>query len=179
MTTPGLVPRTKAARQQLIVQILGRRPVRSQGELADRLADAGVVTTQATVSRDLLELDAVRVRDSHGALVYAVPGEGGDRRPAPAPDTAGGRVRLGRLAAELLVSAEASANLVVLRTPPGAAQFLASAVDHAGLGAVLGTIAGDDTVLVISRETEAAGLAAALLSSAERGAEQGAEGESS
>nr|MBA3719750.1 arginine repressor [Nocardioidaceae bacterium] len=78
MTTPGLVPRTKAARQQLIVQILGRRSVRSQGELADRLADAGLVTTQATVSRDLLELDAVRVRDSHGALVYAVPGEGGD-----------------------------------------------------------------------------------------------------
>ena len=63
-----------------------------------------------------------------------------------------GRDRLARLCAELLVSAEASANLVVLRTPPGAAQFLASAFDKADLGDILGTIAGDDTVLVIGRD---------------------------
>jgi transcriptional regulator of arginine metabolism len=62
--------------------------------------------------------------------------------------------RLARLCAELLVTAEASGNLVVLRTPPGAAQFLASAIDHSVLPAVLGTIAGDDTVLVIAREGE-------------------------
>ena len=177
--TTATVPHTKAARQHLIVRVLARHPVRSQTDLAARLAEAGVVVTQTTLSRDLLELDAVRVRDAAGSLVYAVPGEGGDRRPVPAQESASGRERLARLAAELLVSAEASANLVVLRTPPGAAQFLASAVDHAGLGTVLGTIAGDDTVLVISRETEAAGLAAALLSSAEHGADQGAEGESS
>jgi len=154
VTTRALVPHTKAARQQLIVQVLGRHSVRSQGDLATRLAEAGLGVTQTTLSRDLLELDAVRVRDTDGSLVYAVPAEGGDRRPAPAQDSATGRDRLARLAAELLVSAEASANQVVLRTPPGAAQFLASAIDHAGLGTVLGTIAGDDTVLLIAREPD-------------------------
>ena len=84
--------------------------------------------------------------------MYAVPGEGGDRRPAAPGETAAGAQRLTRLCAELLVSAEASANLVVLRTPPGAAQFFASAVDKAELDDVLGTIAGDDTVLVIARD---------------------------
>jgi transcriptional regulator of arginine metabolism len=69
-----------------------------------------------------------------------------------AHESAAAETRLARLAGELLVSAEASANLVVLRTPPGAAQFLASALDKAELGNVLGTIAGDDTVLVISRD---------------------------
>ena len=108
--------------------------------------------TQATLSRDLVELDAVRVRSTSGALVYAVPGEGGDRRPALPGETAASGHRLGRLLAELLVSADASANLVVLRTPPGAAQFLASALDKAEYAGVLGTIAGDDTVLLIGRD---------------------------
>src|SRR4029077_19160557 len=97
-------------------------------------------------------LDAVRVRSQSGALVYAVPGEGGDRRPTTPGETAAAGHRLARLCAELLVSAEASANLLVLRTPPGAAQFFASAVDKAELVEVLGTIAGDDTVLVIARD---------------------------
>ncbi len=113
---------------------------------------SGVHVTQGTLSRDLVELDAVRVRSASGALVYAVPGEGGDRRPAAPGETAAAGHRLARLCAELLVSAEASANLVVLRTPPGAAQFFATAVDKAELGDVLGTIAGDDTVLVITRD---------------------------
>jgi transcriptional regulator of arginine metabolism len=146
------LPMTKSARQQRIVELLGRHPVRSQGELADLLADAGVSVTQATLSRDLVELDAVKVRSETGALVYAVPGEGGDRTPRAAAETPASEHRLARLCNELLVSAEASANLVVLRTPPGAAGFLASAIDRAELAAVLGTIAGDDTVLVISRE---------------------------
>jgi transcriptional regulator of arginine metabolism len=103
------------------------------------------------LSRDLVELDAVRVRSQSGALVYAVPAEGGDRRPAAPGETAAAGHRLGRLLADLLVSAEASANLVVLRTPPGAAQFLASAMDKVEYTDVLGTIAGDDTVLVMSR----------------------------
>ncbi|MFX8937908.1 arginine repressor, partial [Acinetobacter baumannii] len=93
-----------------------------------------------TVSRDLVELDAVRVRNPDGTLVYAVPGEGGDRTPRAAQDSAASQHRLTRLLRELLVSAEASANLVVLRTPPGAAQFLASAIDHTGAVDVLGTI---------------------------------------
>jgi len=146
------LPMTKNARQQRIVELLERHPIRSQVELADLLAGAGVVVTQATLSRDLVELDAVKVRDPNGALVYAVPAEGGDRTPRAAIETPAAEHRLARLCNELLVSAEASANLVVLRTPPGAAQFLASAIDKAELASVLGTIAGDDTVLVISRD---------------------------
>jgi transcriptional regulator of arginine metabolism len=143
---------TKAARQRRIVELLNRYPVRSQNDLAELLSQDGVVVTQATLSRDLVELDAVRVRGANGVLVYAVPGEGGDRTPQFGSETAASAHRLARLCSELLVSAEASANLVVLRTPPGAAQFLASAVDHAGMSDVLGTIAGDDTVLLISRD---------------------------
>ena len=145
---------TKAARHQRIADMLARHSVRSQGELADLLAAAGVHVTQGTLSRDLVELDAVRVRDSRGVLVYALPGEGGDRTARPAADSATAQSRLAKLCGDLLVSAEASANLVVLRTPPGAAQFLASALDKAELSAALGCIAGDDTVLVISRDPE-------------------------
>ncbi len=169
--TSAAVPHTKVARQQLIVDLLGRHHVRSQGELAALLAETGLAVTQTTLSRDLLELDAVRVR-AGGALVYAVPGEGGDRRPAPGQDSVASQARLARLAGELLVGAEASANLVVLRTPPGAAQFLASAIDHAGLGTVLGTIAGDDTVLVIARDVDGGEVVAGrLVGLAEQGAD--------
>jgi len=145
-------PTTKNSRHQLIVDLLSEHEVRSQPELLDLLLEHGVTVTQATLSRDLVELDAVRVRTHDGVLVYAVPAEGGDRRPSAPGETAAAGHRLQRLLAELLVSADASANLVVLRTPPGAAQFLASALDKSELGGVLGTIAGDDTVLVIGRE---------------------------
>jgi transcriptional regulator of arginine metabolism len=148
----AMIPATKPARQQLIVELLRRHPVRSQPELAALLADAGVAVTQATLSRDLVELDAVKVRHQVAGLVYAVPGEGGDRSPRPAVESVAAEARLARLCGELLTSAEASANLVVLRTPPGAAQFFASAIDRAELGTVLGTIAGDDTVMVIARD---------------------------
>ena len=147
-----LRPATKNARHQHIVELVTHHEVHSQGELAAMLAEQGVVVTQATLSRDLLELDAVKIRAASGALVYAVPAEGGDRRPAAPGETAAAGHRLGRLLSELLVSAEASANLVVLRTPPGAAQFLASALDKADYAEVLGTIAGDDTVLLIVRD---------------------------
>jgi transcriptional regulator of arginine metabolism len=147
-----LIPLTKSARQQRIIDLLATTEVRSQTELAELLHTSGVTVTQATLSRDLVELDAVKVRAPSGQLVYALPGEGGDRRPVLAHESAASEARLARLCSELLVSAEASANLVVLRTPPGAAQFLASALDKAELGTVLGTIAGDDTVLVISRD---------------------------
>ena len=148
----AMTPLTKGARHQRIVDIVTAHPVRSQTELADLLGDHGVHVTQATLSRDLVELDAVKVRSPEGALVYAVPAEGGDRSPTGGRESSGARERLARLCAELLVSADASANLVVLRTPPGAAQFLASAFDKADLGDVLGTIAGDDTVIVIGRD---------------------------
>jgi transcriptional regulator of arginine metabolism len=143
---------SKAARQHLIASVIERHPIRSQGELVELLNQRGVAATASTVSRDLTELEAVRVRHADGSLVYAVPGEGADRTPRTADGGVAAQHRLARLAHELLVSADASANLVVLRTPPGAAQFLASAVDHAGHPGILGTIAGDDTVLVIARE---------------------------
>lgn len=146
------VPDTKAARQQLVVELLQRHPVRSQGDLVVLLQERGVHATPSTLSRDLVELDAVRVRHADGGLVYAVPSEGGDRTPQPAGDSAAAMARMARLAREVVVSAEASANLVVLRTPPGAAQYFASAVDHVAMPAVLGSIAGDDTVMIICRD---------------------------
>lgn len=151
MSEHALTPLTKNARQALIIELLEAREVRSQPELADLLGARGVHVTQATLSRDLVDLDAVKVRAPSGALVYAVPAEGGDRTPVTG-DSAAAQHRLGRLCSELLVSAEASANLVVLRTPPGAAQFLASAIDKVEIPDVLGCIAGDDTVLVIGRD---------------------------
>jgi transcriptional regulator of arginine metabolism len=145
-------PATKNSRHQLVVELLATHEVRSQPELLELLALRGTHVTQATLSRDLVELDAVRVRSHSGSLVYAVPAEGGDRRPAAPGESAAATHRLARLCNELLVSAEASANLVLLRTPPGAAQFLGSAFDRAEIPDLLGTIAGDDTVLVISRD---------------------------
>ena len=165
------IARTPAARRQRIVDLLARTRVRSQGELARLLAADGFEVTQGTLSRDLEELGAVRIRDAEGVLVYAVPAEGGDRTPQPPRSGGLGEARLTRLCEELLVSAEASANLVVLRTPPGAAQFLGSAIDAAGAAAVMGTIAGDDTVLVICRDPLGGGdLAATLLHLAAEGA---------
>jgi transcriptional regulator of arginine metabolism len=187
-------PVTKTARQAQIAGILARIAVRSQEELAELLAERGVRVAQTTLSRDLEELGAVRLRGADGALVYALPGEPGGPGSRPGglagdvtsvsgrgDEPAGARAvdagaadrdppgRLARIAAEFLLSAEASANLVVLRTPAGAAQFLASAIDHAAWSSILGTVAGDDTVLVISRDpaggTE---VARALLRIAER-----------
>ncbi len=148
------VPATKAARQALITSLLARRQVRSQVELAELLAAEGVTVTQATLSRDLVELQAVKVRNAGGALVYAVPAEGAARVAPSGEATEVLAARLARLAADLVVTAEASGPLVVLRTPPGGAQLLASAIDHSIVPGVLGTIAGDDTVLVIAAEPE-------------------------
>jgi transcriptional regulator of arginine metabolism len=209
-------PVTKAARHAQIAGILEQAAVRSQDELADWLARRGVRVTQTTLSRDLEELGAVRLRGPDGALFYALPGEpggpgshpggltepvagrsggsgragGGRASGAAGPDSAAGsaapgqagrsgpehgglaaepRARLARAAAELLVAAEASANLVILRTPAGAAQFLASVLDHASWPSILGTVAGDDTVLVIARDPAGGEeLAQALLRLAER-----------
>ncbi len=144
--TTGNVPATKVARHGLITDLIRDGAVRSQTELGALLQAAGVVTTQATLSRDLEELGALKLRGvDGGAPVYVIP-EDGSPRPM-----AGGTSRLARLFSELLLSHEASGNLVVLRTPPGAAQFLASAIDRAGLADVIGTIAGDDTILVVAR----------------------------
>ncbi|MGH8961675.1 MAG: arginine repressor [Jatrophihabitantaceae bacterium] len=140
----------KAARHARILAVLAEQPVRSQVELASAMRAAGFDVTQATLSRDLDELGAVKLRTPDGGLpVYVVPEDGSPIAARTADDDP--PQRLARLLAELLVSAEASANLVVLRTPPGASNFLASALDRAGLPQVLGTVAGDDTILVIAR----------------------------
>jgi len=168
-TRPRSTAATKTARHRQIVDILRRLPVRSQAELAALLAADGLAVTQATLSRDLVELGAVKVRHD-GGLVYAVPGEGGDRTPLAGVRQEVFDARLARLCEELLVTAEASANLVVLRTPPGAAQFLASAIDQSVIPAILGTIAGDDTVLVVARDPHgAARLCRRFLAMAARG----------
>lgn len=153
MATQPLIPATKAARQQLIVELLSNQTVHSQTELVDLLESRGVSATASTVSRDLDELDAERVRSANGSLVYALPADGLDVVPQQSRATPSqAQVKLARVLRELLVSVEASANLVVLHTPPGAAQFLASALDQANLAEVLGTIAGDDTILMIARD---------------------------
>ena len=128
MTTSS-APATKAARHGRITDLVRDHVIHSQTELAELLADAGIEVTQATLSRDLEELGALKLRG-----------------------VAGGTERMSRLLADLLVSTDASANLAVLRTPPGAAHYLASAIDRAALREVVGTIAGDDTILVVARE---------------------------
>jgi transcriptional regulator of arginine metabolism len=144
---------SRAARHARIVATLAEHPVRSQAELAVLLDAAGVHVTQATLSRDLDELGAVKLRTPDGGLpVYVVPEDGTPLTLRTADDAP--PHRLARLVGDLLTSAEVSANLVILRTPPGAAQFLASAIDRAGLHEVLGTIAGDDTILVVARDPD-------------------------
>jgi transcriptional regulator of arginine metabolism len=158
-------PATRSVRQARIVELIGAQPVSSQTQLATLLAESGIEVTQATLSRDLEELGAVKLRGSDGAPAsYVLPPENAPLRPAQAAPA-----RLARLLADLLTNAEGSANLAVLRTPPGAAQFLASALDKVGLPDILGTIAGDDTVLVVSREPDGGpALAARLRALAER-----------
>lgn len=148
------MPNTKAARHRRIVQLLDRVPVGSQAALADLLADDGFAVTQATLSRDLDELGAVKVPTPGGEHVYAVPAEGGDNR-AHAPDTES-VARLAKVAQDVLVGVDSSANIVVLRTPPGGAQYLASAIDRADWPDVIGTVAGDDTVLLVTRLADGA-----------------------
>jgi transcriptional regulator of arginine metabolism len=152
-------PQTKAARHARIVTLIRDQPVHSQTELVELLATEGIGVTQATLSRDLEELGAVKVRGATGGgAAYLIPEDGNPAlRLAEQPPA-----RLVRLLRELLTGTDHSGNLVVLHTPPGAAQFLASALDRSGLPDVVGTIAGDDTVLVIAREPNGATLAAKL-----------------
>lgn len=145
MTTPL----TKAARHSRITELIETATVRSQTELARLLASSGVTVTQATLSRDLEELGAVKVRgtDSSPASYAIFPQGDSPLRAATQPPD-----RLLRHLRELLTSADHSGNLAVLRTPPGAAQFLASVIDRSGLSDIVGTIAGDDTILVVARD---------------------------
>lgn len=131
----------KPQRQHRVERLLGEREVTSQLQLVDLLAADGIVATQATVSRDLEELGAVKVRIPGGALVYAVPALPTAR---VAPED-----HLRKVMGEFVVEVSFSANLVVLRTPPGSAHVVGSALDRAGLPEVIGNVAGDDTLLVV------------------------------
>jgi transcriptional regulator of arginine metabolism len=152
---------SKAARQARIASLLAAHEVHSQSQLVALLAADKVEVTQTTLSRDLDEMGAAKVRRPGVGMVYAVPDE------APGPvlralaDATEGRVS--RLAAELVVSVDASANLVVVHTPPGGAHLLASAIDRAGQTDVLGTVAGDDTVLLVTRDPKGGAQVAARL----------------
>ena len=147
-------PTTKTARHARITDLLTARSVRSQVELAALLAADGVQVNQGTLSRDLVELGVVRVRGADGALIYAVPVEGGGRHVQSAVSQEILDARLAKLCNELLVTAESSGNIVILRTPPGSANFLALAIDHSVMPSILGTIAGDDTVLLVARDPQ-------------------------
>jgi transcriptional regulator of arginine metabolism len=134
----------KPQRQHRISRFLQEQVISSQVQLVELLATDGIVATQGTVSRDLEELGAVKVRIPGGQMAYAIP-EHAKERVAPED-------HLRRVLAEFLVEVAHSANLAVLRTPPGSAHVVASALDRAGVGDVIGTVAGDDTVLVVCGE---------------------------
>lgn len=143
---------TSSARRALIISLIQNSVVESQAQLVDLLSSNGVTVTQATTSRDLDEIGVMRGRDENGILRYQL-------TPSSTPTT--------KAFSELILSIESSGNIAVLRTPPGGAALLASTLDRAAtsgsLSSVIGTIAGDDTVLVISRSaTGGAGLAKEL-----------------
>ncbi|HIE68344.1 MAG: arginine repressor [Acidimicrobiales bacterium] len=135
---------SKHQRQHRISQILANEVVTSQEQLVRLLADDGVESTQATVSRDLDDLGAVKVRVSGGESVYAIPEHPADRV-VPVD-------QLRRVMGEWVVEVESSGNLVVLRTPPGSAHVVASALDRTGIEGSIGTVAGDDTLMVVAAE---------------------------
>ena len=134
----------KPQRQHRIARLLEEQPISSQGQIVELLAADGVVATQATVSRDLEELGALKVRIPGGTMAYALPEHA---KEAAAPDD-----HLRRVMGDFVVEVSHSHNLVVLRTPPGSAHVIGSALDRAGLPDVLGNVAGDDTLIVVCSE---------------------------
>lgn len=133
----------KRHRQDALRRLLANSTLHSQEQVVEALEGAGLPTTQATVSRDLEEIGAIKVRGVDGDLVYRLAVEAG---PASARD------RLAETLQQYVVRIESSANMVVLRTPPACAQPVASVIDLAEVEGVLATVGGDDTVLVVARE---------------------------
>ena len=150
-TTSG----TKAQRQHHISRLVAEQAVTSQTMLVELLADAGISATQATVSRDLEELGAMKVRAPGGMAVYAIPEIPSDQV------TPGDHLR--RVLGEWLVAVDRSGDLVVLRTPAGCAHMVASALDRGTVPSLVGTVAGDDTLLVVAAEGHGEELAQALV----------------
>lgn len=137
---------SKSRRQQAILDLVAREAPGSQEEIRARLGQLGVIATQSTISRDVEELGLARVHD-HDGVRYVVPGQGAAPRSV---------AMLRRLLDEFALSfVRADAGLIV-RTPPGAAAALAEGIDRAGLSEIAGTIAGDNTILIVGREGVAA-----------------------
>lgn len=135
---------SKVQRQQAIARLVGQHQVTNQPQLVELLAEEGIIATQATVSRDLDDLGAMKVRVPGGDSAYAIP----DFEPARlAPHD-----QLRRVMGEWVAEVEHSGNLVVVRTPPGCAHVVASALDRSGMAELLGTVAGDDTLLCVATE---------------------------
>jgi transcriptional regulator of arginine metabolism len=134
---------SKHRRQHLIAELLEAQPVGSQAQLVALLETRGVSATQATVSRDLEELGAVKIRVAGGDTAYALPEQSTPTVP---------QEQLRRVLGEWALAVHWSGTLVVVRTPPGSAHVVASAVDRSGFAGVVGTVAGDDTVLVVADE---------------------------
>ena len=139
----------KDRRQRAISDLIRGSALASQDELAERLAELGFAVTQATVSRDLVELGAVKVRRD-GLLSYALPDQ----------VQRGSSPRLMAVFRDWVQSIDVATNLVVIRTPPGSAHLIGVALDQSGLAEIVGTICGDDTIFVAARsEGDAAMLA--------------------
>ena len=136
---------TKRQRQHIIKQLLAHNLVSSQDQLIDLLKEERIEATQATVSRDLDELGSVNVRVSGGTMVYAIPELPSEHHVH--------EDHLNRVLGEWVVGIGVSKNIVMLKTPPGSAHVVASALDRAGLETVLGTVAGDDTVMVVASQS--------------------------
>ena len=139
---------SKRSRQQVIAHLLADQAVTSQEQIVEHLAVNDITATQATVSRDLEDLGAIKVRMPGGVAAYAIP-DHPHEQVVPV-----GHLR--RVFTEWVVGAEASGNLVVLRTLVGSAHVVASAIDRSGLDEVLGTVAGDDTLFVVVPEGHSA-----------------------
>ena len=145
----------KTQRQHLVARLIEDQHVANQAQLVELLAAEGVRATQATVSRDLDDLGAIKIRVPGGESAYAVPALPKEQ---VAPED-----HLRRVFGDWVVEVSSSLNLVVLRTPPGSAHVVGSALDRAGLPEVLGTVAGDDTLfLVVAESTTGQAMAARL-----------------
>ncbi len=129
------------ARRRLMSSLLEQSEMSSQAELREALASGGFEITQATVSRDLDAIGAVRVK-TNSSFVYRIGGG----------DVTTERTALYLAVDEFVESVATSGHLVIVKVPPGAAQFVASRIDAAEISGVLGTIAGDDTILVVADE---------------------------
>ena len=135
----------KPLRQQAILEIIAEKPVTTQSELAKELLARGIKTTQATISRDIKELQLVKVPTGPDSYRYARPQQ---------IDHPRGHDRLRRLFRENVVKFDYCENLILVKTMPGAAHNVASALDQVGWKDLMGTIAGDDTILMIIKPRE-------------------------